>query len=104
MNPTSVIVEGTLQPDGVTLRLEHKLSMPPGPVKVAVQSAAVRSDSTMLETLDRIHADQRKRGHEPMSENAMAAEIAETRSHDEEAEARWREIWSQTKPPSTDKS
>ena len=55
----------------------------------------------MLETLDRIHSDQKNRGHEPMTEEAMAAEIAPARSEDDEVEARWQEIWSQTKAQST---
>jgi hypothetical protein len=103
MNGSSVIADGILQPDGVTLRLEKKLTIPPGRVTVAVQSAATQGRSTMLETLDRIHSDQKTRGRAPMTEEAMAAEIAHTRAQDDEAEARWQEIWSQAKSQGTDK-
>ena len=104
MNTASVIVEGTLQADGVTLRLEKKLAIPPGRVTIAVQAASIRGGPTMLETLDRIHAEQKKRGHKPMTDEEMAAQIAHLRSEDDEAESRWQEIRSQTKPPNTDRS
>ena len=104
MSSSSIIVEGTLQPDGVTLRLEEKLALPPGRVTVAVQPAFVHVGSTMLETLDRIHADQVKRCAKPMTDEEMAGEISQTRSQDDETEARWQEIWSQTTSQSTDKS
>ena len=94
MNVSSVIVEGILQPDGVTLRLEKKLAIAPGRVMVVVQPVSIHTGSTMLETLDRIHADQKKRDYKPMTEDEMAAEIAQTRNEDEQDEARWREIGS----------
>ena len=58
----------------------------------------------MLEVLDRIHQDQQQRGRRPMTEEEMAAEIAQMRAEDDEYEDRWREIWSQTgtKPERTD--
>ena len=102
MNASSVIVEGMLQPDGLTLRLEKKLAMPPGRVTVAVHPAKVHGGSTMLETLDRILADQKNRNQNAKTDEETAAEIAQVRSEDDEAEKRWREIWSQTKPSSTD--
>jgi hypothetical protein len=96
MTSSPITVEATLQPDGVTLRLAQKLGLPPGPVKVTVQSPASPSGPTMLEVLDRIHREQQQRGHKPMTDEEMAAEIAETRAEDDEYEERWREIWSQT--------
>jgi hypothetical protein len=53
--------------------------------------------ATMLEVLDRIHRDQQQRGRKPMTEEEMAAEIAQSRAEDEEYEERWRQIWSQTR-------
>ena len=50
----------------------------------------------MLEVLDRIHQDQQKAGHRPMSEEEIAAEIAQIRADDNEYEERWAQIWSQT--------
>jgi hypothetical protein len=48
MTPTTITVEATLQPDGVTLQLEKKLSLPPGRVTVIVQPTAPVSGPTML--------------------------------------------------------
>ncbi len=96
MTATTITVEATLQPDGVTLRLEKKLALPPGRVTVTVQPTEPNAGPTMLEVLDRIHRAQQRRGRRPMTEKEMAAEMAQMRAEDEEYEQRWREIWSQT--------
>src|SRR5438094_225950 len=96
MATITITVEATLQPDGVTLQLEKKLALPPGRVTVTVQPMAPRSGPTMLEVLDRIHWHQQQRGRKPMTEEEMAAEIAQMRTEDDESQERWREIWSQT--------
>jgi hypothetical protein len=105
MTITSIIVEATLQPDGVTLQLEEKLTLPPGRVTLTVQPKVPKTGPTMLEVLDRIQGDQKRRGHRPMTEEEMAAEIAQLRSEDDEYEKRWQGIWSQTgtKPERTDR-
>lgn len=98
-----VIVPGTLQPDGLTLRLEQKLGMAPGPVTIAVQPVAPRAGPTMLETLDRIHAAQQQRGRKPAADDETSAEIAKMRADADQDEVRWQQIWSQTEVPPTDK-
>ena len=104
MTASTITVAGTLQPDGVTLQLEQKIALPPGRVTVTVQSTGPRPGPTMLEVLERIHRDQEQRGRRPMTEEEMAAEIAQLRAEDDEYEERWRAIWSQTgtKPERTD--
>lgn len=104
MTPNPVTVNGVLQPDGETLRLEKKLALPPGRVTVTVQPVAPQSGQTMLEVLDRIHRDQQQRGRVPMSEEAMAAEIAQLRAEDNDYEQRWQKLHAQTSTngPSTD--
>lgn len=97
MTTTTITVDATLHPDGVTLRLKKKLALPPGRVTVTVQPTGPRSAPTMLEVLDRIHRDQQQEGRRPMTEEEMAAEIAQIRAQDVEYEERWREIWSQTR-------
>ena len=99
MATPTITVEGTLQPDGVTLQLEKKLALPPGRVLVTVQPTGRGTGPTMLEVLDRIHREQR--GRRPMTEEEMAEEIARARAEDDEYEERWRQIWSQTAPPAT---
>ena len=96
MTPTTITVEGTLQADGVTLRLETKLALPPGRVTVTVQPAAPVTGPTMVDVLDRIHREQQRRGRKPMTEEEMAAEIAALRADDDEYEERCRQIWGQT--------
>jgi hypothetical protein len=96
MTTTTITIEGQLQPDGVTLQLEKKIALPPGPVTVTVQSTLRKTGPTMLEVLDRIHQDQQRSGRTPMTEEEMAAEIARMRAEDDETEKRWQEIWSQT--------
>jgi hypothetical protein len=100
MNTTTITVEATLQPDGVTLQLERKLAFPPGRVLVTVQPAERRGGPTMLEVLDRIHQNQKQRGRRPMTEAEMAAEIAQRQAEDDEYEERCRQIWSQTRTTS----
>ncbi len=96
MSTTTITVEATLQPDGVTLHLEEKLALPPGRVTVTVQPSGAEAGPTMLEVLDRIHADQQRRGRRPMTEEEMAAEIARARAEEDEYGERWRQIWSRT--------
>jgi len=94
MTTPTITVEATLQPDGVTLHLEKKLTLPPGRVTVTVQATRPKSGPTMVEVLDRIHREQQQRGRRPMTEEEMAAEIAQMRADDDEE--RWRQICSQT--------
>ncbi len=96
MTATTITVEATLQPDGVTLHLKNRVAMPPGLVTVTVQPVGPVSGPAMLEVLDRIHHDQQQRGRKPMTEEEMATEIAQMQAEDDEYERRWREIWSQT--------
>lgn len=94
-----ITVEGTLNPDGVTLHLATKVAVPPGRVTVIVRPATpLGGGPTMVEVLDRIHRDQQARGRRPMSEEEMAAEIAALRAEDDEYEERWRAISAQTAP------
>jgi hypothetical protein len=97
MISSPITVEATLQADGITLRLAQKLELPPGPVQVTVQAAQPHAGPTMLEVLDRIHREQQQRGHKPMTDEEMAAEIAALRSEEKDDEERWRDIWTQTK-------
>ena len=96
MNPSTITIDATLLPDGQTLQLKEKLALPPGRVTVTVQAPDPKSGPTMLEVLERIHQDQRQRGHVPMTDEEMEAEIARMRAEDDEYDERWREIWSQT--------
>jgi hypothetical protein len=80
MTTSAITLEAVLQADGVTLQLEKKLALPPGRVTVTVQPTSMKSGPTMLEVLDRIHGEQQQRGRRPMTEEEMAAEIAQMRT------------------------
>jgi hypothetical protein len=99
MTTTPITVEATLQPDGVTLRLEKKLALPPGRVTVTVQPTGPRPGPTMLEVLDRIHRDQQQRGRRPMAEEEMADHIAQMRAEEDAYDERWRRVWPETGTP-----
>ncbi len=99
MGLSTMNVPATLQADGVTLRLEEKLTLPPGRVNVTIEPAEPRNGPTMLEVLGRIHQEQLQRGRRAMTEEEMAAEIARMRDDDKDYEERWREIWSQVVTP-----
>src|SRR4051794_24074581 len=99
MDSTTITVDATLQPDGMTIQLEKKVSLPPGRVTVTVHPVAAKPGPTMLEVLERIQREQRQRGQRPMTEEEMAAEIAQIRAEDDEYEERCQEIWSQTRTP-----
>jgi hypothetical protein len=96
MNASTITIEATLQPDGLTLQLDNKLTLPPGRVTLTVQVVAPGSGPTMLEVLDHIHRAQQQRGRQPMTDDEMAAEVAQMRADDEEYEGRWRAIGAQT--------
>ena len=54
-------VPATLQPDGLTLRLDEKLPLPSGRVNVTIRPAEPVTGPTMLEVLERIHRDRHRR-------------------------------------------
>jgi hypothetical protein len=106
MTTTTITVEATLQVDGQTMRLAKKISLPPGPVTLTVQSREPKTGPTMMEVLDRIHQDQQQRGRKHMTEEEMASEISLMRTEDSEYEERWQNIWTQTgkEPKRTDRT
>jgi len=99
MTPSYATGEGTLQPDGVTVQLDQKASLPPGRVTVMLQAVRTPSKETALEVLDRIHKERQQRGRRQMTEEEMNAEMAAMRAEDDDYEERWRLIWSQTQTP-----
>jgi hypothetical protein len=45
MTPSTITVEGILQPDGVTVRVEERLSLPPGRETVTLRAPAAPLDA-----------------------------------------------------------
>jgi hypothetical protein len=106
MSDEKVTVVATLRDDGKTLEFDEKVPVRPGRVSVTMQAVGVPEPPkpSVLEVLDRIHREQQERGYKGMTEQEMAAVIAEIRG-DEGYKERWRQIWSQTtSPPPTKES
>lgn len=101
MNDTQVI-QGTLNPDG-TLELKDRLSLPPGRVRVTVESLAAAApppSDDLIKVMDAIRRDQAARGYAGRSVEEMEADEAARLAEDDEYEARWRAIHAQTTNPS----
>lgn len=99
MSTTPITLRGTVRPDG-TLNLEAPLPLPPGPVRVTIQtdagSGAWSPDRGVIEVLDAIDASQRARGFLGRPTEEMEADMAGLGSEDDEDRARWRTIGART--------
>jgi hypothetical protein len=78
-----VELQGTLQADG-TLVLDEKPNLPPGRVRVTMQTLPDITQTDIWQFLERLWAEQRARGHVPRSKEEIDAEIAASRQEDEE--------------------
>jgi hypothetical protein len=83
MSTTRVEVTGTVQPDG-TLVLDRKLSLPAGPVRVAVETVRPPNPRNSWAVLEQIWANQRARGEQPRTVEEIDAELAAMRKQWEE--------------------
>jgi hypothetical protein len=102
MSTTTVVVRGTMNADG-TLKLEAPVAFPPGPVQVTIQALSEQSPAGpgWWDVLQQIWREQAERGYQGRSLEEMEADEAALRAEDEEYEARWRTLWSQTEPSSS---
>lgn len=85
-------VLGTVQPDG-TLQLDQKLTLPPGRVKVRVESVEVPAAPTesLLDFVDRVRREMAARGSHFMNDEEVTAWIEELRSDDDRIEEAYRQ-------------
>jgi hypothetical protein len=98
MQPQSVVVRGTLKPDG-TLELDEKPNLRPGTVRVVIEVVEGQTGPGWWEVLEKIWKDQEARGYKGKSREEIDADIAADRAEEEEYEERWRRIWAQTENP-----
>jgi hypothetical protein len=86
MPATSVEVLGTVRPDG-TLELHEKLNVPPGRVRVRVESVASLGPSSegLVEFVDRMRQELEATGHKFRTKEEIDAEIEELRNEWEES-------------------
>ena len=89
-----VVIDGTLKADG-TLELYEKPALPPGPVRVTVESASAASPARLglLDALAQIRAAQAARGYTGRTLEEMAAEEAEQAALEKDYEERWQRLW-----------
>ena len=90
----AAIVEtsGIVRPDG-TLELDHKLTVPPGPVKVRVEPVETPTapTETLVEFVDRTRRELAAAGHKFMNDEEVTAWIEELRGGDERMEEVYRQ-------------
>ena len=80
MSRESIVVPGTVKPDG-TLEVTEKVGLPPGPVEVTVRSAkGAASGESVWAVLERIWAAQQARGFVPRSREEIDAELSAMRN------------------------
>jgi hypothetical protein len=84
MNPTAVVVEGTVQPEG-TLEVTQKVDLPAGPVHVTVQPVAEPvQPERFWEMMESIWAAQLASDRVRRTREEIDAEIDELRNESEE--------------------
>jgi hypothetical protein len=83
MTTNAVEIQGTLREDG-TLVLDEKPKLPPGRVKVTVESAPDYKQTEIWQFFERLWAEQRARGHIPRTREEIDAELEAARQEDEE--------------------
>jgi hypothetical protein len=98
MSLNTIVVQGTLKPDG-TLELDEKPSLAPGRVHVMLQPAsiglAVRGG--LAETIEEICRHQQARGYAGRTPAEIARDEDQHRTEEDEYEQRMQKIWSQAK-------
>jgi ferredoxin-NADP reductase len=98
MSLNSIVVQGTLKPDG-TLELDEKPTLAPGRVHVMLQpvSVGVTPKGSLAETLEEIRRHQQTRGYLGRAPEEIAYDDDQRRTVEDAYEQRMQEIWSQTK-------
>jgi hypothetical protein len=95
--PTRLEVLGTVRPDG-TLELDQKLAVPPGRVKVRVESVETPAPPAegLIEFVRRTRRELEAAGHQFRTREVIDAELAELRN---EWDERGEELDRLRKPP-----
>jgi hypothetical protein len=79
----AIEVQGTLREDG-TLVLDEKPNLPPGRVKVTVESVPDYKQTEIWQFFERLWVEQRAKGHVPRTQEEIDAELEAARQEDEE--------------------
>jgi hypothetical protein len=97
MSLNTIVVEGTLKPDG-TLELDEKPTLAPGRVHVMLQpvSVGLAPNGSLAETIEQIRQHQQARGYQGRTPEEMASDEDQRRVEEDAYDQRMQEIWSQT--------
>jgi hypothetical protein len=97
MSLDTIVVQGTLKPDG-TLELDTKPALAPGRVQVTLQPVLAGSPPKggLADTIEEIRLYQQAHGYQARTPEEMARDEAERRADEDAYEQRMQEIWSQT--------
>ena len=85
MSTTTVVVRGTMKPDG-TLELEAPVALPPGPVQVTIQAlpAPLSAGPGWWDVLQQIWREQAERGYQGRTREEIDADVQAMRDEWEE--------------------
>jgi hypothetical protein len=99
---STIVVQGTLKPDG-TLELDEKPTIAPGRVHVTLQPVLSGSPSKggLADTIEEIRQYQQATGYQGRIPEETAHEEDERRTDEEAYDQRMQEIWSQTQTGSS---
>jgi hypothetical protein len=97
MSLSTIVVQGTLKPDG-TLELDEKPTLAPGRVYVTLHSVSSGSPPKggLADTIDGIRQFQQSRGYQGRTPEETTRDEDLRRSDEDEYEQRMQELWSQT--------
>lgn len=97
MGPDTIVVQGTLKPDG-SLELDTKPALAPGRVHVTLRPVPAESSPKggLTDTIDEIRPYQQAQGYQGRTAEEIARDDADRRADDDAYEQRMQEIWSQT--------
>jgi len=98
MSLNTIVVQGTLKPDG-TLELDEKPTLAPGRVHVVLQpvSMGLMPQGGLAQTIAEIRRNQHARGYAGITAEEIARDEDQRRADEDAYEQRMQEIWSQTK-------
>jgi len=83
MSQTETVMQGTVTPDGA-LVLADRLDLPPGRVRVVIQSLPDLADDPFWQRMEAIRAGQAARGHVPRSVEEVESDRRAMREEMEE--------------------
>jgi hypothetical protein len=97
MSLNTIVVQGTLKPDG-TLELDEKPTLAPGRVHVMLQpvSAGSTLKGGLAATILEIRQEQQARGYPGRTPEEIAGDENDRRADEDAYEQRMQQIWSQT--------